>query len=191
MLFEAKKGTTSSLFEKCPVVWDTGASYGLTPFRCDFIDYEEVHLPVQDIAHTNYVVGIGTVMWKFKAINGDPIYLPILCYHLPTADIRLLSPQTYHQLHGGESSIVESGTRVAMKLPQQGPTSPTHVIEIPIDLRGTNLPVIHDVACTDKEREIIGPRLRSSLAKRAMDFQGSWKEAETSLARKDIGLKRH
>ena len=47
------------------------------------------------------------------------------------------------------------------------------------------------MACTDKEREIIGPRLGTSLAKRAIDFQGSWKEAETSLARKDIGLTRH
>ena len=27
----------------CPLVWDTGASAGLTPFRCDFIDYMECH----------------------------------------------------------------------------------------------------------------------------------------------------
>ena len=27
-------------FTSMPMVWDTGASYGLTPFREDFIDYE-------------------------------------------------------------------------------------------------------------------------------------------------------
>ena len=37
-------------FKHCPLIWDTGASYGLTPFRGDFIDYEECNIPVQDIS---------------------------------------------------------------------------------------------------------------------------------------------
>ena len=49
-------------FWECPVIDDTGASYGLSPFRADFIDYEEVNISVQDIAHMNEVVGIGTVL---------------------------------------------------------------------------------------------------------------------------------
>ena len=130
-------------FEECPAIWDTGASYGLTPFASDFIDYEEVNIPVQDIAHTNTVVGIGTVMWKFEASDGTLIYLPLLCYHLPTADIRLISPQTYHQLHGGESRLVEQGSRIVMDLPDLGPHHPRHRLIIPIDKRGTNLPVIY------------------------------------------------
>ncbi len=64
------------------------------PFRADFIDYEEVDIDVQDIAHTNKVVGVGTVMWKLTATNRDTVYLPLLCYHLPNADICLLSPQS-------------------------------------------------------------------------------------------------
>ena len=51
--------------KECPLVWDTGASFGLTPFRGDFIDYVECQIPVKDIARTNMVVGIGTTLHKF------------------------------------------------------------------------------------------------------------------------------
>ena len=53
----------SSSFENTPLVWDTGASLGLTPYRADFIDYLEVNIPVKDVTKTNYVVGIGTVIF--------------------------------------------------------------------------------------------------------------------------------
>ena len=61
--------------------------------------------------------GIGTVMYKFVATNGDLLYLPGLAYHLDTADICLFSPQNYHQLYGGSSTI--DGDKVVMKLKQQ------------------------------------------------------------------------
>ncbi len=178
-------------FKDCPLVFDTGASYGLTPFRGDFIDYEECNIPVQDITKTNTVVGIGTVMWKHHATNGDVIYLPYLCYHLPSTDIRLLSPQTYHQLHGGESHLVDDGSKIVMDLPRQGPGHPKHCIEIPIEKKITNLPILRDVSCTDKEREDIGPHLRSALPKHRLDFQGSWEEAQTALTRQHLGGDRH
>ena len=145
LLAQAKQGifSLSSSFTECPVIWDTGASYGLTPFRSDFIDYEECNIAVQDITKTNTVIGIGTVMWKFKESNGGTVYLPILCYHLPSTDIRLLSPQTYHQLHGGSSHIIENGSVVAMEMPQQAADKPAHKLRIPIDLGGTNLPVLN------------------------------------------------
>ena len=46
-VLEAQTGpgiTPSAKFEDCPVVWVTGASYGLTPFRSDCIDYETVDI---------------------------------------------------------------------------------------------------------------------------------------------------
>ena len=182
----------SKHFKHCPVVWDTGASYGLTPFRGDFIDYEECRIPVQDISKTNYVVGIGTVMWKFKTVEGKDIYLPLLCYHLETADIRLLSPQTYHQLHGGDSHLIGNGSAVAMEI-LSGPNSPSEQIVIPIEKQTTNLPVIYGVSCTDKERAEIGPQLRSSLAKHQLDFKGSWHQARVGLTRHrpDLNIHRH
>ncbi len=39
---------------------------GLTPYRADFFDYVEVSIPVRDVTKTNYVVGIGTVIYRFQ-----------------------------------------------------------------------------------------------------------------------------
>ena len=86
------------------MVWDTGASFGLTPFRGDFIDYVKCNIQVNDIARTNIVIGIGTTLHKFKW-NDEDIYLPCLSYHLPSIEIRLFSPQTYHTLYGGHSVL--------------------------------------------------------------------------------------
>jgi hypothetical protein len=40
------------------LIWDTGASYGLTPFRSDFIDYVKCEILVRDVTKVNKVVGI-------------------------------------------------------------------------------------------------------------------------------------
>ena len=92
-------------FISMPVVWDTGASFGLTPFHEDFIDYEPCRIPVMDIKSTNYVIGVGTVLWQVKDTNGRLVYVPGIAYHLPTAEIRLTSPQSYHQRWGGRSEL--------------------------------------------------------------------------------------
>ena len=177
LLLQNRDGSTflSASFREAPVVWDSGASYGLSAFRGDFIDYEECEIPVQDISRTNIVIGIGTVMWKFYATNGDRIYLPCLCYHLPSAEIRLFSPQTYHQLYGGSSEI--DGDHVTMFLPKQSDYIKRHNIEIPVDRKGTNLPLAFNVSCTEAERNDIGPNLRSSLAKHELDFFNKWNVA--------------
>eukprot|EP00956_Cyclotella_meneghiniana_P000566 scaffold631_cov49-Cyclotella_meneghiniana.AAC.3 len=105
-LFRSESEATRkrSTFKSCPLVWDTGASFGLTPFRGDFIDYIECSIPVNDIARTNMVVGIGTTLHKFL-VDGNELFLPCLSYHLPTADVRLFSPQTYHTIYGGHSVV--------------------------------------------------------------------------------------
>ena len=100
------------------LIWDTGALYGLTPFGGDFLDYKECSIPIQDIPKTNMIVGIATVMWKFKEANSSTIYLDILCYHLPTTDIRLLSSQTYHQLHREHSHLIDNRSAVEMRMAQ-------------------------------------------------------------------------
>ncbi len=47
------------------LIWDTGASAGLTPFQSDFIDYVKCEIDVRDITKVNKVVGIGTTLHKF------------------------------------------------------------------------------------------------------------------------------
>ena len=36
-----------------PLIWDTGVSYGLTPFRNDFVDEVETDVPVKDVTGVN------------------------------------------------------------------------------------------------------------------------------------------
>jgi len=93
-----KRALQQCAVKSTPLVYDTCASHGLTPFRSDFVDYQECDIPVKDISKVNQVRCIGTMMYKFVAINGDLLYLPGLAYHLDTADICLFSPQNYHQL---------------------------------------------------------------------------------------------
>ena len=80
-------------FWKCPLVWDTGASFGLTPFHQDFMNYVELSITVNDISKSNTVIGLGTTLHKYM-VNGKPIWLPCLSCHLPSANIHLFSPQT-------------------------------------------------------------------------------------------------
>ena len=84
---------------------DTGDSLGLTPYRADFFDYLEVNIPVSNVTKMNYVVGIGTVIYKSQNNKGEDVFLPCIAYHLPSANICLFIPQTYHQMHNYYSTI--------------------------------------------------------------------------------------
>ena len=50
----------SNIYPKTMVlIWDMGASAGLTPFHSDFIDYAEVDFKIRDVTKVNKVVSIG------------------------------------------------------------------------------------------------------------------------------------
>ena len=109
------------------LIWDTGGSAGLTPFCSDFIDYVECEIDVCDVTKVNKVIGIGTTLHKFVDATGSNIYLPCVSYHLPTTDVRLFSPQVYHQIYGGDSIV--NGDKVVMRIrDDRGP------IKIPIPI---------------------------------------------------------
>ena len=148
------------------LIWDTGASFGLTPFRSDFIDYVECDIPVRDVTKVNRVVGIGTTIHKFTDTNGNPVYLPCVSYHLPQTDVRLFSPQTYHQMHGGYSEVY--GQSIQMKLR-------TSSIHIDIIREHANLPIVHDSFVSEKAKRGLAPLMRSGLCQArlsALDFFG-------------------
>jgi len=153
-------------FKKLPLVWDTGASQGLTPFLKDFIHYETCKIEVNDISKVNHVIGIGTVMYKFRATNGEDVFIPGVAFHLPTAAIRLLSPQSYHQRWGGYSMI--DGKEVLMNL-WRPDNKPNHVLTFPLCSQ-SNVPTALNVSCTSDERERIGPLLRPALAHHVLGF---------------------
>ena len=69
------------------MIWDTGASAGLTPFHSNFIDYIECEIDVQDITKVNKVISIGTALHSFVDTNGNDVYLPCVSYHLLLTDV--------------------------------------------------------------------------------------------------------
>ncbi len=62
------------------LVYDIGASTGLTPFKSDFFDYVKCSIPVQDITKVNEVIGIRTTLHKFVDTKGHFVYLPQVAY---------------------------------------------------------------------------------------------------------------
>jgi hypothetical protein len=99
---EIKRQATS---KDCPLVWDTGALFGLTPFRGDFLDYVEWNISVRDIARENIDSLALEQHYTSSKLMEKTIFLPYLSYHLPSTEVRLFCPQTYHTLYGGHRAV--------------------------------------------------------------------------------------
>ena len=83
----------------------TGANYGLTPLKSDFVDQVESEIPVKDVSKVNGVIRIGTIINNFIDKNGDAFYFTCMLYHLCQTCVSLLYPQNYHHMHGGHSLV--------------------------------------------------------------------------------------
>ena len=116
-------------------IWDTGASFVLTPFWIDFIDCLEADIPVKGVTKINRVIGIGTTLHKFQNYQGKDIFLPCVSYHLSTTDVHVFSPQTYHQMHGGHSRLSVDSMEIYCKVNR---------IVIHIWSNQTNLPIVYN-----------------------------------------------
>ena len=73
------------------------------------------NIPVKDVTKFNTVIGIGTTIHKFVDANEKYILLPLISYRLPATDVRLLSPQTYHQIHAAQSIIKVFTVQMVLK----------------------------------------------------------------------------
>jgi hypothetical protein len=157
--YEMHKSVSSHLDPKTLIlIWDTGGSAGLTPFRSDFIDYVECDIDVRDVTKVNKVIGIGTTLHKFVDGAGNDVYLPCVSYHLPSTDVRLFSPQVYHQIYGGHSIV--NGDEVIMRIRYDNEQK---TISIPIDRDGTNLPIVRDSFVSNNMKKKLALQFRSAL----------------------------
>ena len=76
---------------------DTGCSRTLTYDRKDFITYKETDGEVEGLG-THKIIGTGTV--KYTVLDDKGVKADIICkdaIHVPTLDVRLLSPQQFVQ----------------------------------------------------------------------------------------------
>ena len=137
------------------LIWDTGASFGLTLFRSDFIEYVEADISVKDITKINHMIGIGTTLHKFKNYKGKNFFLLCVSYHIPTTYVRIFSSQTYHQIHGSNSYLC--GDCVEMNLKYNR-------IVIPICSGIANIPILYNSFVSAKQKKEFGPHIQSEMA---------------------------
>jgi hypothetical protein len=89
---------TSSIPGELPIVIDTGASCSITPLLSDFTSTpsspDTKSLGSLTSASTT-VTGQGPIEWNIEDVHGVRRPLPTTAYLVPTATIRLFSPQVY------------------------------------------------------------------------------------------------
>ena len=146
-----------------PLVFNTGASTGLTPFRSDFIDYRPSDVSIKAVASTGKVIGIGTVLQKFKSRCGTTVFVPSVNFHMPAANIHLESPQNVIRALGGNGKAVLQNDTIEWHLPAG------HTVDIPI-CPHTNLPLLCNFVCSPEEKENHGLSYGNFSAFQATEF---------------------
>eukprot|EP00957_Ditylum_brightwellii_P083539 6349950-Ditylum_brightwellii.AAC.1 len=78
------------------------ASCGITPFASNFVGPLQSTIPfIHGLKGKAEVKGFGIAAWSIKDdATGNIVTLLAPAYHVPSAEIRLLSPQQYFQ-HSG------------------------------------------------------------------------------------------
>lgn len=146
-----------------PIVFDTGCSLSITPFKEDFVDDlgEPDCKEMKGLADSTRIEGMGTVEWTVRDLYGQVGTIRTKAYLIPQATIRLFSPQEYiFENHRTQANLSRSGvhlttkegtlsfpwndhTNLPMMLPDWTPSQP----EIPMSLV---LEMLDTVSAVDK-----------------------------------------
>ena len=89
-----------------PIVIDTGASFSLTPFMENFVSPLEPADTdsMSGLADSVKVHGMGWVEWSIRDTFGQVALNKTKAYYVPSAEIRLMSPQSYFRLRQNSRS---------------------------------------------------------------------------------------
>jgi hypothetical protein len=86
--------------ERFSFIWDTGASFTVSPDLADFVDgVTPLNTPIllDGLATGLKIEGRGQVQWVVTKTNGDLVTIHVDAFYTPGASARLLSPQSYLQ----------------------------------------------------------------------------------------------
>ncbi len=86
------------------LIIDSGASICITPHRMDFVTYKTSKMKIKDLSSSNTVAGEGLMRWKVEDLAGCVVNLELPGYHIPGAEVRLLSPQVLLSIFGGHTT---------------------------------------------------------------------------------------
>lgn len=119
-----------------PLIVDSGASKCITPLRSDFVKYHPSTAVIHGLSATCNVAGEGLINWQVIDTDGNQVPIQIPGYHIPSAEVRLFSPQEYFRRYGGHSIMT------ALKITLHLVTN--NVLDAPFCPR-TNLPCLTSV----------------------------------------------
>jgi hypothetical protein len=102
--------------ESVPVVIDSGASNGLSPFRSDFVQFVECDGSITGIGAQSAIKGFGKVRWKIVDQEGEVQVIESEAYYVPSSQIRLYSPQRDFQREKS-GSLTLTWDKCALHLP--------------------------------------------------------------------------
>ena len=94
------------------IILDSGATFAITPHLADFLpgSYVSITSTVRGLTSTTPIIGRGTVRWQFRDVHGVPATLETFAHHIPSAEVRLFSPQHFLQCTGGGESRLSKDT---------------------------------------------------------------------------------
>jgi hypothetical protein len=125
-----------------PVIWDSGASYAVSPDKGDFVGplkTSGITTRLKGLAKGLLIAGEGFVAWSFVDIRGQLRTIKVPAYYVPKSPIRLLGTQSLLNCYQDEHIRIEDGGMVL----SGSPTDPSrHPIHIPID-NTNNLPIAY------------------------------------------------
>ena len=107
---------------RCPIVIDTGASVSITPILEDFVTpLDKTNIPeMRGVTELVQVIGTGTVEWTIRAPDNRICIIRTQAHYIPTADIRLFSPQTYFREQSNGSFCEFDHNSITLHLKHQG-----------------------------------------------------------------------
>ena len=99
-----------------PIVIDTGASRSISPHKSDFIEFRSHQMDIGTISSSSKVEGAGIVRWNVTDQNGVTSVIETAAYYIPSASIRLYSPQ-YHFREHCDGSLRMDNVGLLLTLP--------------------------------------------------------------------------
>ena len=95
----------SSKIVRFNFIIDAGASACILPHQSDFAMYGSTTMKIKDISSSNQVAVEGLIHWSRHDATGTVVTIELMGYHIPKADVCLLSPQVLIWTFGGHALL--------------------------------------------------------------------------------------
>jgi hypothetical protein len=96
------------------VIIDSGASVCISPHRSDFVTYNKSNMKIKDLSSSNQVAGEGILRWSIQDTHGASVVIELMGYHIPNAEVCLLSPQVLLNTISGKAIQTVQGIDIIL-----------------------------------------------------------------------------